>query len=97
MKVLIDKNTNVIIDIKEKAEMVDNGLDVGDVVYGCYDIITVYEVESVPENVKPQKYKYIDGNFIVNSDYKEFVTFESQQIKIDLIQKALDDLIMGGM
>lgn len=31
----------------------------------------LHEVDIIPEHIKPDKYKYINGEFSVNEDYKE--------------------------
>ena len=37
----------------------------------------VYEKLTIPEEVEIDKYKYIDGEFIVNEDYKPYVDVET--------------------
>ena len=37
----------------------------------------VYEELTIPEEVEIDKYKYIDGEFIVNEDYKPYVDVET--------------------
>ena len=74
MKVLTDNN-NVVIDIVNSTEQVINGLQVnkdGDVyIYASSIALTVENVETIPEGVMAQKYKYIEGEFVLNPDYVE--------------------------
>ena len=76
MKVLVGNNDNdVVIDIVDSAEEVSNGLQVnrdGDIyIYASSIALTVENVETIPEGVMAQKYKYIEGEFVLNPDYVE--------------------------
>lgn len=71
--ILVDKNTKVVIDIVNSAQVVENGILVqkpnGDVlVYGMKDDLDIIDV-TAPDGVEAQKYKYTNGAFEVNPDY----------------------------
>ena len=70
-KILTDINTDVVVFIGNKADIVSNGIDVGGLVYANSDGFNIIEVESIDDSIKVQKYKYINGNFVLNSDYTE--------------------------
>ena len=74
MKVLVD-NSEVVVDIVDSAEEASNGLQVnrdGNVyIYASSIALTVVNVETIPEGVMAQKYKYIEGEFVLNPDYVE--------------------------
>lgn len=70
----------------------------------------VYEELIIPEEIEIDKYKYIDGEFIVNEDYKPYVDVETlveQQNstvsnlsnQIALLEGTIAELMMilGGM
>ena len=99
MKILLDGN-NVVIHISENAQLVENGIDVGGLVYGD-KTLQIIEVESVPEAVLPQKYCYTVGSgFYLNSGYVEYIGPEQKvsqlEAQVALMQVALDELILGG-
>jgi hypothetical protein len=73
----------------------------------------VYEELTIPEEVEIDKYKYIDGEFIVNEDYKPYVdvetlvelveqqdsTISNLSNQIDILEGTIAELmiILGGM
>lgn len=73
----------------------------------------VYEKLTIPEEVEIDKYKYIDGEFIVNEDYKPYVgvetlvelveqqdsTISNLSNQIALLEGTIAELMMilGGM
>lgn len=59
----------------------------------------VYEELTIPEEVEIDKYKYIDGEFIVNEDYKPYVDVETLSDQIALLEGTIAELMMilGGM
>lgn len=75
MIILTNKDFNVIIDIADIAETVVNGIKVskGDSVYiyARAEEFNIDQVETVPEDVVPQKYLYVDGGFDLNPSYVE--------------------------
>ena len=77
MKLLVDKYTNTVIDIVENATMVSNGIDVGKCIYGDYKNINIINIQNIPKEVVPQKYKYINDEFSLNENYHE--PFDSEQ------------------
>ena len=56
--------------------------------------ITMVEVDNVPEEVKAEKYKYVDGEFVENEDYVEY---HSEQERISALEDMVNMLLMGGM
>ena len=55
------------------------------------DIIMV-EVETIPEDVKTEEYKYIDGEFVVNED---FVPYVSPEDRIAILEDAFNAMLLG--
>ena len=57
----------------------------------------IVEVVDIPEFVIPDKYKYVDGEFVINENYRnsdeEIQLLREQQA---LMQTALDDIILNG-
>jgi hypothetical protein len=59
----------------------------------------VWELESIPEHIVPDKYKYVNGEFIINENYKPYVDIETLSNQIDLLEGTIAELmtILGGM
>lgn len=54
--------------------------------------ITMIEVEEIPEEVKEYEYKYVDGEFVINVEYRrEQITRELEE-KDKIINRATEDL-----
>ena len=45
----------------------------------CYGLVgqKVWELENIPEHIVPDKYKYVNGEFIINENYKPHVDVET--------------------
>jgi len=75
MKVLLDQETNVVIDIVDETRQVSNGLQVlknDDIyIYASIIPITTIEKDVIPEGVSAQKYMYVNEEFVLNPDYVE--------------------------
>jgi hypothetical protein len=56
--------------------------------------IKMVEVAEIPEEVKAEEYKYVDGAFVVN---EEFVPYVSEQDRIAALEDMVNMLLMGGM
>ena len=56
--------------------------------------ITMVEVDSIPEEVEESKYKYVNGEFVVNED---FVEYHSDEERIAALEDMVNMLLMGGM
>lgn len=56
--------------------------------------IKMIEVKEIPEELETEKYKYIDGEFIVNED---FVEYHSEEDRISALEDMVNMLLMGGM
>ena len=70
----------------------------------------VWELENIPEHIVPDKYKYVDGGFIINENYKPYVdvetlveqqnsTISNLSNQIALLEGTIAELMMilGGM
>lgn len=55
--------------------------------------ITMIEVDSIPKEVEAEKYKYENGNFIVNEDYVEY---HSEEERIAALEDMVNMLLLGG-
>lgn len=55
--------------------------------------ITMIEVDNIPEEVEVEKYKYENGNFIINEDYIEY---HSEQERIAALEDMVNMLLLGG-
>jgi hypothetical protein len=87
MQVITQKGTNVIVDIVDSTEVVENGLQVSkngyvECVYANPDQYNVYDVVTIPTEVKAQSHKYDGTNFTVNAAYVPYV--DPQQTIHDL-------------
>jgi hypothetical protein len=75
--ILTNKATNVIVDIVDSVITTTNGITIAkDLSTYTYAAIVASQlnqinVDSVPSGVVPQKYKYVDGNFVENPNYIE--------------------------
>lgn len=54
--------------------------------------ITMVEVAEVPEEVKAQEYKYVDGAFVVNEDYVPYISSED---RIAALEDMVNMLLLG--
>lgn len=55
--------------------------------------ITMVEIAEVPEEVKEQEYKYVDGEFVVNEDYVPYI---SDADRIAALEDMVNMLLLGG-
>lgn len=78
MFLLVDKD-GIIIDISQIATVVENGIDVGGLIYAHSCMLTIKEVPMVPETVRPRTHKYVDGTFIDHVEYMEQLREEGRQ------------------
>jgi hypothetical protein len=90
MKVLVDKHTKAVVYIGKTAEMVENGIDVGGMVFGMAEQLDIFDVENVPENVRSNEYLYTESEgFVKNPNFELPVpgpTDEIQQLKQQLAE-----------
>lgn len=56
--------------------------------------ITMIEIDNIPEEVEVEKYKYENGNFIINEDYIEY---HSEQERIEALENMVNMLLLGGL
>lgn len=54
--------------------------------------ITVVDLESIPEEVKPHEYKYVDGEFVINEEYVPYI---SQEERITMLEEMVNMLLLG--
>lgn len=54
--------------------------------------ITMVEVAEIPEGVKEQEYKYVDGEFVVNEKYVPYVSPEE---RISILEDVINGLLLG--
>ena len=54
----------------------------------------VWEIENIPEHIVPDKYKYIDGEFIINENYRPYADVETLSNQIDLLEGVIAELII---
>lgn len=53
----------------------------------------VYEIETMPENIEPQKYCYTEKDgFYKNPDYKEYYSLEDRMITME---QMMNEMILG--
>lgn len=97
-KVICFKDTGVVVHISDTAEMAENGIDVGGMIYAQVDELEILEVASVPVNVKPQAFKLIDGVFTANENYIPYVDPQQEIVRLRaLLDDATTLLIEGGI
>ena len=54
-------------------------------------------VSNIPDDWVSNKYKYIDGEFVLNPDYKEPpLSQEELSERLQLIEEAFNELVMNG-
>ena len=103
-EVLVAIGNEVVENNEEQGVICINGVH-----YGLVDQM-VWELENIPEHIVPDKYKYVDGEFIINENYKPYVDVETlveQQNstignlsnQIALLEGTIAELMMilGGM
>jgi hypothetical protein len=109
MFLIIDFN-DVVMDCTENLTYLENGNPCVDEVL-AYDksiVKSVLEVDAIPTDFAKGKYKYTTANgFTLNENWVDpndavdpkALKEENAALKqkIDLIQKALDELLLGGM
>lgn len=54
--------------------------------------ITMVEVAEIPEEVKEQEYKYVDGAFVIN---EEFVPYVSPEERIAMLEDVINEMLLG--
>ena len=54
--------------------------------------IKMVEVDTIPEEVKAQEYKYVDGAFVVNEDYVPYISPED---RIAALEDMVNWLLLG--
>lgn len=54
--------------------------------------IKMIEVEEIPEEVEEEKYKFVDGAFVIN---EEFVPYVSPEDRIAMLEDMMNMLLVG--
>ena len=54
--------------------------------------ITMVEVDNVPEEVKAEEYKYVDGAFVINEEYVPYVSPEE---RITMLEDVINEMLLG--
>ena len=54
--------------------------------------ITMIEVAEIPEEVKEQEYKYVDGAFVINEEYVPYVSPED---RIAMLEDVMNEILLG--
>jgi hypothetical protein len=73
---LVDKGINVIADIVDDVTGITNGIKVAKnsktYTYATIiaDALSQISMDNVPDGIVPQKYKYVDGEFTENPNYR---------------------------
>jgi hypothetical protein len=99
-KLLVNKETNVVVYIGEAAEMTETGIDVGGVIFAEKDLLSIVEVDEVPPGVKVQEYCYEETRgFYKNPMYVPIIPIEQRIAQLEeqlrITQEAVDALLLG--
>lgn len=95
MDVVITKNDNVVIALAETTEIVENGILINGetnnkYILGNSVLFTVHENVEIPGGIAPQAYKYtVEGGFIKNPDYVEYIPIEKKVERLEAENIAL--------
>ena len=68
--VLNDRNKIIAIS-KAVTELEDGGIKLNNGLILCDDNLTITEVDSIPNEIKEEKYFYINNEFVLNPNWKE--------------------------
>lgn len=74
MYIIVEVETNVVVDYSDTIQYQSNGYPVvrsntdQSLAYASQSY-SVAETDKIPEDYKPSKYKYVDGAFVENPDY----------------------------
>jgi len=98
MKLLLD-NRNLILVISNDIEFGtfegEEKWKVGNKMYFIDDDFSVAEVESVPVEVIPDKYFYIDGEFVLNPNYSNPSEMEAKVEELEELLLASDEAVVS--
>ena len=56
--------------------------------------VIMLDVETIPEYVMADKYKYVNGEFVENEDYVEY---HSEEERISALEDMINMMLMGGI
>ena len=93
--IILTSNNDVILAIGNEVVEDENEQGVVWVDGAGYGLIgqQIHEVESVPEHVVPDKYKYLDGEFVENENYSEPLNQEELAQRVKDLENIIDALI----
>ena len=93
--ILILNTDNVIVNIVDTIQTVQNGILTTKGEQSCIygdNTLTTETIEIVPSNVIPQKYKYINSEFVLNTEYLPYISNED---RMQALEEAI--LALGGL
>lgn len=88
MMVIVNKEDKTIFQVSESAEIVNNGILLDSFIIGIpvgedgefvempYE---VHDMVKIPDNFAPEKYKFIDGELVINDAYE--IKYASPELK----------------
>lgn len=56
--------------------------------------VIMLDVETIPEYVMADKYKYVNGEFVENEDYVEY---HSEEERLSALEDMMNMMLMGGI
>lgn len=96
MKILVEKNTNIVIDIALNMEYVENGIQVGEITYANCIQANIVELSEVPAEVKPTAYCYTaEKGFYSNPNYVPVVDVNKTLLEQAALIKSLQEQIVS--
>ena len=95
MATVVTTENNIVLYVTEDSPIIDEEKKI---VYFEEDQIripkeiatNIYEIESIPEEVKPIQYTYIDGVFSIDSEYRQYYSLEE---KISALEDVVNSLL----
>lgn len=95
MATVVTTENNVVLYITNDSPIIDEEKELiyfeEDQIRIPREIATnIYEVESIPEEVKPIQYIYVDGVFSTDSEYRQYYSLEE---KISALEDVVNSLL----
>jgi len=104
MKLIVEKDSNVLVEITSTAEVHMGGLKTDSTTYLTPEALDTVDIESIPKEIEPYKYCYtVEDGFYNNSNYEEPIEvntkIKSLEREIIGLQMALAEitLMIGGV
>jgi hypothetical protein len=54
--------------------------------------LTMIEVEEVPEEIERNRYKYVDGEFVIDEEYVPYVPMEE---RVAMLEDVINEMLLG--